>query len=251
MKLVEPVFLGINIDHIATVRQLRGTPYPNLVEAMHLVEAGGADGITLHLREDRRHIQDHDVTDVMKSLSTQLNFECSIVPDMLDIAIRTHPHSVCLVPERRQELTTEGGLDVRGQFDQTKSAVRSLQQSGIRVSLFINSDLEQIKAAADSGAEMIEIHTGRYADSPSSDISRELENICAAAELANQLGLQVNAGHGLCLENVVPIVQIPQIVELNIGHAIVARALFVGLKESVREMKSIITKTRSAMLEKL
>jgi pyridoxine 5-phosphate synthase len=246
---MKSIFLGINIDHVATVRQLRKTPYPDLIKAVREVELGGADGITIHLREDRRHIQDQDVWDISQHLTTQLNFECAITPAMLAIAVRARPHSVCLVPEKRQEVTTEGGLDVKSNQGQITEAVSQLHEQGIKVSLFIDADIAQVEAAAQTKTDMIEIHTGRYADATPLDQPKERHHIKTAAALAEKLGLQVNAGHGLHLDNVEAIVHIPQIVELNIGHSIVARALFVGLRNAVREMKEKITKSRQNHVE--
>lgn len=233
--------LGVNIDHIATIRQARGTPYPDLAEAVRLIEGAGSDGITLHLREDRRHIQDSDVIRVRDVVTTRMNLEMAATDEMLDIARRVRPEDCCLVPEKRAELTTEGGLDVIAGRERLALACGSLAESEIRVSLFIEPDLHQIDAAAEVGAPVIEIHTGTYANArPGPDRQRELERIILAARHARSIGLVVNAGHGLDYENTVDIAAIPDIAELNIGHSIVARALFVGIATAVGEMKHII-----------
>lgn len=233
--------LGVNIDHIATIRQARGTPYPDLAEAVRLIEGAGSDGITLHLREDRRHIQDSDVIRVRDVVTTRMNLEMAATDEMLDIARRVRPEDCCLVPEKRAELTTEGGLDVIAGRERLALACGSLAESEIRVSLFIEPDLHQIDAAAEVGAPVIEIHTGTYANArPGPDRQRELERIILAARHARTIGLVVNAGHGLDYENTVDIAAIPDIAELNIGHSIVARALFVGIATAVGEMKHII-----------
>ena len=233
--------LGLNIDHIATLRQARGTSYPNVVRAALLAESAGADAITLHLREDRRHIQDRDVEVLRDMLQTRMNLESAVTDEMIAIALRIKPHDLCLVPERREELTTEGGLDVVRYFDTIKAACARCAEAGIRVSLFIDPDAKQIDAARRTGAPVVELHTGKYADADSvPEFERELERIRSAAEHAHAQGLQVNAGHGLNYHNVQAIAAIPGIAELNIGHAIVARALFSGLQESVREMKRLM-----------
>lgn len=239
------ILLGVNIDHVATLRQARGAEYPSPLAAALAAEDAGADYITLHLREDRRHIQDRDVLAMRKRLRTRMNLEAAVTPEMIAFARRARPHDVCLVPERRAELTTEGGLDVAGKFRRVKQACRVLGAAGIRVSLFIDADKRQIKAALETGAPVIELHTGGYADAYGSRKQvRALEKIRAAAEYATGKGLQVNAGHGLNYENVLPIAAIPQIRELNIGHAIVARAVFVGIARAVREMKSLVKSVR-------
>jgi len=234
--------LGINIDHVATLRQARGTSYPSVVQAAQIAEASGADLITVHLREDRRHIQDADIPELQAVIKTRMNLELGVTPAMLDFAMRQMPADVCLVPERRQELTTEGGLDVAANQATIKQACRTLQDAGIRVSLFIDPDSEQILAARDCGAQVIELHTGDYANQSSN--SDALERIRQAAEQASHLGLVVNAGHGLTLDNAAPVAAIEQIVEFNIGHAIVARSVFVGLAEAVREMKALLIASR-------
>ncbi|HSS46446.1 MAG TPA: pyridoxine 5'-phosphate synthase [Burkholderiales bacterium] len=235
--------LGVNIDHVATLRQVRGTPYPDPIEAALLAENAGADTITLHLREDRRHIQDGDVTLLRRRLRVPMNLELAAAREMLQIALRIRPQHACLVPERRLELTTEGGLDVVGHFKRIKHACMLLAEAGVRVSLFINPDCKQLEAAKGTGAPDVEIHTGHYADASSLGAqNRELKKIRAAVAYGYQLGLQVNAGHGLHYRNVQKIAAIHHINELNIGHAIVAHALFVGWPQAVREMKSIMRK---------
>ncbi len=234
------LLLGVNIDHIATIRQARGTDYPSVLLAAGVAEEAGADAITVHLREDRRHIQDAEVEALCQQVRTRVNLEMAVTDEMLAIAERNHPADVCLVPEKRQELTTEGGLDVISQFSKIRDACARLAESDIRVSLFIDPDPAQLQAAADCGAPVIELHTGTYAEEQGAAQTRELQRLQRASEIGHDLGLQVNAGHGLHYENVHPIVDIPQIVELNIGHAIVARALFVGLGEAVREMRLLM-----------
>ncbi len=237
--------LGVNIDHVATLRQVRRTRYPSPVQAALMAESAGADLITLHLREDRRHIQDEDVSILRGVLTTRMNLESAITPEMIRIAVQTKPDDVCLVPERRAELTTEGGLDVAGRIDEVTRACNDLMGAGIRVSLFIDPDETQIRAAKTTGAGVIEIHTGRYAEVESADERRhELERIRSAAELGAQLGFRVNAGHGLHYHNVQPISAIAQISELNIGHAIVAHAVFVGWQQAVSEMKRLMVEGR-------
>ncbi len=237
--------LGVNIDHVATLRQARGTPYPSPIEAALAAESAGADAITLHLREDRRHIQDRDVEILRDCLKTRMNLEMAVTEEMLGIACRLKPHDVCLVPERRQELTTEGGLDVAGQLVRVKDACARLADAGVRVSLFIDADPAQLDAAAAAGAPVIEIHTGHYADLSDVDArAQELQRIIRAVEHGSALGLKVNAGHGLHYHNVQPIAAIPQIAELNIGHAIVAQAIFVGWNAAVRDMKTLMLDAR-------
>jgi len=235
------ILLGVNIDHIATVRQARGTTYPDPVEAAIAAEQAGADGITLHLREDRRHIQQRDVRLLTEMLQTRMNLEMAVTNEMLAIAEKYKPAHCCLVPEKREELTTEGGLDVAGQKDHIASACRRLSESNIEVSLFIDPDEKQIDAAIQCGAPVIELHTGAYADAdnPRSQ-QQELQRIIVANEYAQKAGLCVNAGHGLHYHNVKAIAQIPGINELNIGHAIIARSLFVGIRDAVREMRSLM-----------
>jgi pyridoxine 5-phosphate synthase len=240
------LLLGVNIDHVATIRQARRTPYPDVVAAAAAAERGGADGITVHLREDRRHIQDADVEALQRTVRTKLNLEMAATAEMVRIACRVRPRDACLVPERREELTTEGGLDVAGQLDAVGTAVRELRAAGIRVSLFIDSDPQQIEAAHRLGADAVELHTGTYADAADASArQRELERIITGTKQAHAAGLIVNAGHGLTLENVGPIAALPEIHELNIGHSIVARAVFVGLEQAVREIKVAMLEARS------
>jgi len=228
--------LGVNIDHVATLRQARRTVYPSLVEAAALCEKAGAHGITIHLREDRRHIQDADVYALRKSLKTRMNLEMANNADIVAVALDVKPDEVCMVPERREELTTEGGLDVAGQRDELAPVVASLRKAGISVSMFIDPELRQVEAAASVGAPYIELHTGAYANHVRSERELELARLIAAAQRAHELGLKVNAGHGLSLDNLGPILKVPHLDTLNIGHSIVCRALFVGLEQAVREM---------------
>lgn len=236
------LLLGVNIDHVATIRQARGTDYPSVLQAAAIAEEAGADAITIHLREDRRHIQDEEVEALCRQVSTRVNLEIAVTDEMLAIAERNRPADVCLVPEKRQELTTEGGLDVARHHAQVRAACERLRDAGIRVSLFVDPDPVQLQASADCGAPVIELHTGAYAEVEGDAQAEELRRIQRASEIGADLGLQVNAGHGLHYENVHPIVDIPQLVELNIGHAIVARALFVGLGQAVREMRTLMTR---------
>ncbi|UDG83177.1 pyridoxine 5'-phosphate synthase [Candidatus Vallotia lariciata] len=242
--LQSPIELGVNIDHIATLRNVRGTLYPNLLHAALQAEAAGADAITLHLREDRRHIVDADVYALRPLLKTRMNLECVLTREMLDIACDVRPYNVCLVPEKRDELTTESGLDVVTHFDIIKSARRQLADVGTQVSLFIDADLEQIQAAYESGALVIELHTGRYANAADNARQKEFERIAIGVDLGRSLGLKVNAGHGLHYNNVQTIAAIHGITELNIGHAIVAHAIFVGWEIAVRKMKALIIEAR-------
>lgn len=237
--------LGLNIDHVATLRQARGARYPNIVRAALICEEAGADAITLHLREDRRHIQDRDVDILRDMLQTRMNLECAVTDEMIANALRLKPHDLCLVPERREELTTEGGLDVLRYFENVKSACERCADSDIRVSLFIDPDQKQIEAAKRCGAPVIELHTGKYADADSvPERQYELDRIRTAATHAHALGLQVNAGHGLHYHNVQPIVAIPEIIELNIGHAIIAESVFIGLEAAVRKMKVLLSEAQ-------
>ncbi|MCU8020303.1 MULTISPECIES: pyridoxine 5'-phosphate synthase [unclassified Shewanella] len=239
------ILLGVNIDHIATLRQARGTSYPDPVHAAAVAEHAGADGITIHLREDRRHIIDRDVYLLAKTLKTRMNFECAVTEEMLNIACEIKPTYVCLVPEKRQEVTTEGGLDVAGQLDKITAAVTRLAAEGIQVSLFIDADKTQIDAAVASGAPLIEIHTGCYADAKTeAEEATELARIREMAKYAHGKGLVVNAGHGLHYHNVKPIAAIPELYELNIGHAIVARAAIDGLATAVKDMKVLMLEGR-------
>lgn len=246
MSSINPILLGVNIDHVATLRQARGTRYPDPVQAAIEAEQAGADSITLHLREDRRHIQDRDVEMLKTILQTRMNLEMAVTEEMLTIAEHIQPAECCLVPERREELTTEGGLDVVGQRNRIKDACDRLAVAGVRVSLFIDADPDQINAAAEIGAPVIEIHTGHYADAETPVQSQEeLARIVHAVELGTNLGLHVNAGHGIHYHNVDAIAAIPGIRELNIGHAIIARAVFTGLQEAVREMKRLMREAQT------
>lgn len=241
----EKIFLGVNIDHVATLRQARHTRYPDPVEAMSAAERGGADGITVHLREDRRHIQEHDITEIQKIITTRLNLEMAVTDEMIAYAEKIQPPHCCFVPERREELTTEGGLDVLAQEGRIKEACTRLKNIGSEVSLFIDPDHDQIEAALRCGAPAIEIHTGRYAELTAQDeIEKELERIIISVEYAHHEGLIVNAGHGLNYHNTQAIAAIPLIHELNIGHAIIARAVFTGLENAVREMKQLMNEAR-------
>ena len=232
--------LGVNVDHIATLRQARGTQYPSVVQAALRAEEAGADSITIHLREDRRHIQDADVYALRPLLQTKMNFEMAVTDEMVGIALKVKPQDVCLVPERREERTTEGGLEVAGNLARIKEVCKTLADAGIRVSLFIAPDIAQIDAAKTAGAPVIEIHTGKFADSEGAEQAEELARIQKATAHALSLGLVVNAGHGLNIHNVHHIASIPGIEELNIGHAIVAHAVFVGWEYAVREMKALM-----------
>ncbi len=241
--------LGVNIDHVATLRNARGTVYPDPLRAAQLAEYAGADVITLHLREDRRHIKDADVRALRPALITRMNLEAAITAEMLDFACEIKPQDVCLVPEHRAEVTTEGGLDVVTHFRQVEAAVRQLRNEGIRVSLFIDAVDEQIQAATEAGATVIEIHTGRYADADDPVLQMaELARIRHGVQMGIQRGLRVNAGHGLHYTNVQAIAALPEISELNIGHAIVAHAVFAGWENAVREMKAIMVQARLASL---
>jgi pyridoxine 5-phosphate synthase len=239
------ILLGVNIDHVATLRQARGTRYPEPVQAALIAEQAGADGITAHLREDRRHIQDRDIYLLREMLQTKLNLEMAVTETMIAVALEVKPHACCLVPERREELTTEGGLDVVAAPGRMRDACQTLAEAGIEVSLFIDPDFAQIDAAVKAGAPVVELHTGRYADAQTlQEQQQELLRIQHAAQYAHQAGLQVNAGHGLNLHNVEAICRLPQIVELNIGHSIIAQAVFSGLDQAVRDMKRIMREAR-------
>jgi pyridoxine 5-phosphate synthase len=246
MKEKQAILLGVNIDHIATLRQARGTRYPEVIQAALLAEQAGADGITAHLREDRRHMQDRDIDLLKAMLNTRLNLEMAVTDEMLALALRVRPGACCLVPERREELTTEGGLDVAGQHARIRAACHALGEAGIEVSLFIDADHRQIEAAAKTAAPVIELHTGHYADAVSEAArERELDRLRQAAGQADALGLRVNAGHGLNYHNVGPVCRIPVVRELNIGHAIIARALFTGLERAVADLKAIMLAERA------
>ncbi len=239
------ILLGVNVDHIATLRQARGTNYPDPVHAAAVAEHAGADGITIHLREDRRHIQDRDVMLMKETLQTRMNLEMAVTDEMLDIACQVKPTFCCLVPEKREELTTEGGLDVAGQLDKVSEAVARLTEAGIETSLFIDADKTQIDAAVQTKAGYIEIHTGHYADATTEkEQQKELQRLIDGIKYAHQQGLKVNAGHGLTYFNVKPIAAIAEIVELNIGHAIIARAAIDGLDKAVRDMKQLMLEAR-------
>lgn len=237
--------LGVNIDHIATLRQARGTNYPDLVEAAFLVEEAGATAITIHLREDRRHIQDQDVYDLRKSIKTRMNLELAATDEMVNIACDVHPEDACIVPEKREELTTEGGLDVLGQFDRIQKATKQLNEENIRVSLFIEPNIEHIKRVLEIGAPVIELHTGTYATATGDEQQRELDRIIQAAEYAYEHGLHVNAGHGLDYSNTTAIAEIPQMRELNIGHSIISRAVFVGISKATRQILEVMHQART------
>ena len=240
------ILLGVNIDHIATLRQARGTLYPEPVQAALVAEQAGADGITAHLREDRRHMQDRDLILLKELIHTRLNMEMGVTDEMLAIALKIQPYACCLVPEKREELTTEGGLDVAGNLNRMQWACDSLNHAGIEVSLFIDPELAQIDAAVEVGAAVVELHTGCYADAKNPLQQREeLERLKAAALYANSAGLQVNAGHGLNFYNVAAICAIPEIVELNIGHAIISQALFSGLSQAVKDLKHRMRQARA------
>ena len=243
---MNPIYLGVNIDHIATLRQARGTKYPDPVHAAAVAELAGADGITIHLREDRRHIQDRDVYTLANTLQTRMNLEIAVTQEMISIACHVKPEYVCLVPEKREELTTEGGLDVAGQVDTMREAIAELKGAGIKVSLFIDADKEQIDAAVTVGAPYIELHTGCYADAENPTIQqRELERIQDMAKYAHSKGLVVNAGHGLHYHNVEAIAAIPEIYELNIGHSIIARAAIYGLDQAVHDIRQKMVQARA------
>ncbi|MDX1694828.1 MAG: pyridoxine 5'-phosphate synthase [Ketobacteraceae bacterium] len=241
------ILLGVNVDHVATLRQARGTRYPDPVYAALLAEEAGADGITVHLREDRRHIQERDVKLMMETLNTRVNLEMAVTDEMVRFAEQVRPHHCCLVPEKREELTTEGGLDVAGQFERVREACDRLTAAGVEVSLFIDPDKEQIEASSQAGAPVIELHTGAYADAAhAAEAEMEFDRIQRGLELGLNQGLIVNAGHGLHYHNVEPIAALPGINELNIGHSIVARALFVGFKAAVSEMKQLMLEAQNA-----
>lgn len=242
---MSPIALGVNIDHVATLRQARGTAYPDPVEAAVLAEAAGADSITVHLREDRRHIQERDVLVLRETVKTKLNLEMAITDAMLGFALKVKPEDCCLVPERRAELTTEGGLDVRGQLAKFRDACARLKAAGIRVAPFIDPDSDQIDACAEAGAPVVELHTGAYADAEGGRQAQELHRLVQAARHAAQRGIEVHAGHGLHYHNVLPVAAIHEVVELNIGHSIVARAVMAGFPAAVTEMKRLLQQARA------
>jgi pyridoxine 5-phosphate synthase len=239
------IHLGVNVDHVATLRQARGTRYPDPVTAALLAEQAGADSITIHLREDRRHIQQRDLEVLLRVVQTRVNLEMAVTDAMIEIAFDKAPADCCFVPERRQELTTEGGLDVAAQTERIAAACKRLAERGIRVSLFVDPDLRQLEASAAAGAPVVELHTGAYAEASGANAARELERVRAAAERAHALGLTVHAGHGLNYRNVGPIAAIQEIVELNIGHAIVAQAVFDGIGPAVAKMKALMVAART------
>lgn len=241
------ILLGVNIDHVATIRQARETVYPDPVYAALLAEQAGADGITLHLREDRRHIQERDVSILKELLQTRMNLEMAVTPEMIELACRYQPQDCCLVPEKREELTTEGGLDIVNHFEDIELACHELKRADVKVSIFVDPEASQIRAAKQVGAPAIELHTGHYANTKGEEQLKELERIEQAAKFAHQLGLQVNAGHGLHYHNVKPIAAISYIKELNIGHAIIAKAIFTGLYQAVVEMKELIHSARKGV----
>lgn len=243
-KSTKPIYLGVNVDHIATLRQARGTTYPDPVHAAAVAEHAGADGITIHLREDRRHIQDRDVYLMAETVQTRLNLEMAVTEEMLGIACKVKPVYSCLVPEKREELTTEGGLDVAGQKPKIADAVARLTEAGIRTSLFIDADFAQIDAAAEVKAPYIEIHTGHYAELTGEAQQEELERLKKGIQYADSLGITVNAGHGLHYYNTQAIAAIPELYELNIGHSIIARAAIDGLEKAVRDMKALMDQAR-------
>ncbi len=246
MAKVMTIELGVNIDHVATLRQARGTRYPDPSQAAYLAEEAGADAITIHLREDRRHIQDSDVVRLIEQVMTRINLELAATPQMLAIACEHRPSDVCIVPEKRDELTTEGGLNVAEQIDSITAACAQLSEAGIRVSLFIDPDAVQLEAAVACGAPVVELHTGAFADaSDATTAASELKRISTASRLGDSLGLRVNAGHGLHYHNVGAIARIREIAELNIGHAIVSRAVFTGFKPAVSEMKRLMLEART------
>lgn len=244
--MAKPILLGVNVDHVATIRQARGSSYPDPVHAALQAELAGADGITMHLREDRRHIQDEDIERFAACCQTKLNFEMAATREMTDLALRINPLDVCIVPEKREELTTEGGLDVAGNTNALTTLCGEFAENQIRVSLFIDPDHAQIDASARAGAPYIELHTGKYAEvkTPAEQVA-ELEKIARAASYAASLGIIVNAGHGLTRYNVAPIAAIPEIHELNIGHSLIADAMFMGLPEAVRQMRQLILEART------
>jgi len=244
VNLSEQLLLGVNIDHVATLRQARGTTYPRPADAVVMAEQAGADSITVHLREDRRHIQDADLTAINDVMRTHMNLEMAVTDEMLDIASRLKPSDVCLVPEKREELTTEGGLDVKGQLKKITRACERLASENIRTSLFIDPDIEQLDAAVAAGAPVVELHTGAYAEVDGGEQAAELQRVVDAAKYGHEHGLIINAGHGLHYQNVTAVAEIPEIVELNIGHAIISRAVFDGLAMAVSEMKRLMTEAR-------
>ena len=246
MNMQNPLQLGVNIDHVATLRQARGTNYPNPIDAALMAEDAGADSITLHLREDRRHIQDRDVVALKNAMRTHMNLEMAVTEEMLVVAFDIKPSDCCLVPENREEVTTEGGLDIVGQPDRIADACARLAGEGIRVSLFIDPEKRQLDGALKAGAPVIELHTGTYADAEGDLQQDELKRVISAASYGQKIGLIVNAGHGLHYENVTAIARIPEIVELNIGHAIIAQSVFDGMSQAVGDMKRLMNEARAS-----
>ena len=244
MQLTHPIKLGVNIDHVATLRQARRAPYPDPLLAALVAEQSGADSITLHLREDRRHIQDHDVHRFRSTLQTRMNLEMAATDKMIALARQVRPQDVCLVPEKRTEVTTEGGLDVAGQKARLKECCAALRECGIRVSMFIDPDPEQIEASREIGAPVVELHTGAYAEAAGERQAMELMRLVQGSRHGSQVGLTVHAGHGLTYDNVQPIAAIPQGAELNIGHSLVGEAVFVGLETAVRRMRDLMDAAR-------
>ena len=244
MSVVHPLRLGVNIDHVATIRNARGGDHPEPVRAALVAAAAGADGITAHLREDRRHIRDDDLTVLMDTLTIPLNLEMAATDEMLTIALRHKPHAACIVPENRQERTTEGGLDAAGMHNRLADFVGQLKEANIRVSLFIEPDPRQIEAAIRLGAPVVEFHTGRYAELTGAEREAELRQIADAAALAAKNGIEPHAGHGLTFDNVIPIAAIPQLVELNIGHFLIGEAIFSGLDDSIKQMRALMDDAR-------
>jgi len=247
LQLTHPIKLGVNIDHVATLRQVRRAPYPDPLYAALVAEQSGADSVTLHLREDRRHIQDHDVHRFRSTLQTRMNLEMAATDEMIAIARQVRPQDVCLVPERRTEVTTEGGLDVAGQKARLKECCAALRECGIRVSMFIDPDPQQIEASREIGAPVVELHTGAYAEATGEHQAKELMRLVHGSRRGAQIGLTVHAGHGLHYHNVQPVAAIAEIVELNIGHAIIARAVFDGLAPAVREMRRLMVEARRGL----
>ena len=237
--------LGVNIDHVATIRNARGGAHPSPLRAAHVAASAGADGITAHLREDRRHISDADIKALMAEIELPLNLEMAATAEMLEIAIMHKPHACCLVPEKREELTTEGGLDVAGAIEGLKPYVASLKDNGVLVSLFIDASVEQIKAASDIGADIIELHTGRYCDLVGAARSAELERLVAGANLGASLGLEIHAGHGLDFETVTDVAKITEVKELNIGHFLVGEAIFIGFEDSIKAMRKLMDEAKA------
>jgi pyridoxine 5-phosphate synthase len=247
VQLTHPIKLGVNIDHVATLRQARRAPYPDPLYAALVAEQSGADSITLHLREDRRHIQDHDVQRMRAALQTRMNLEMAATDEMIAIAREVRPQDVCLVPEKRTEVTTEGGLDVAGQRSRLRDCCAALREAGMRVSMFIDPDPAQIEAAHEIGAPVVELHTGAYAEASGEHQAKEFMRLVTGARHGSQVGLTVHAGHGLQYHNVQPVAAIPEIVELNIGHAIVARAVFDGMATAVGEMRRLMVEARRGL----